>query len=346
LPNLLQGSANKLIKRQYCSLSPSTTMAEQKSLRSLYPPIEAYMSSFLKVSDLHELYFEQSGNPDGNPVVVLHGGPGGGCDAWYRQFFDPKVYRIVLFDQRGSGKSKPHASLEHNTTWDLVQDIEKLRHHLNIDKWVVFGGSWGSTLALAYAETHPAFVKALILRGIFALRRKELLWFYQEGASFLFPEAWDDYLAPIPLVERGDLMSAYHRRLTGSDEQEKIKCAKAWACWEMSTSRLYVDPSYVKRAEADEFALAFARIECHYFVNGAWLKTENQLLDDAHKIEHIPGTIVQGRYDVVCPATTAWELHKKWPSADFHIVPDAGHSMKEPGILSLLVDACDKYKNL
>jgi len=320
--------------------------SQTPELRKLYPPIQPYMTSTLQVSELHNLYYEQCGNPNGNPVVVLHGGPGGGCDDWYRQFFDPVVYRVILFDQRGSGTSKPHAELEQNTTWDLVSDIEKLRIHIGIEKWVVFGGSWGSTLAIAYAETHHTRVKALILRGIFTLRRKELVWFYQEGASFIFPDAWEEYLRPIPVAERGDLMSAYHRRLTGKNEQEKLDCAKAWTKWEMATSRLYVDPEYVKQAEADEFAVAFARIESHYFVNGGFLKSDSQLLDDAHKLRDIPGTIVQGRYDMVCPAITAWDLHKIWWKADFHIVPDAGHSMKEEGNLSRLVQACDKYKHL
>jgi len=314
--------------------------------RQLYPPISPYDEGTLQVSDLHTLSYEQSGNPTGKPVVVLHGGPGGGCDGWYRQFFDPVKYRIVLFDQRGSGNSKPHASLEHNTTWDLVEDIEKLRKHLKIETWVVFGGSWGSTLALAYAETHPGPVKALVLRGIFTLRRKELLFFYQEGASFLFPDAWDDFVAPIPEPERFDLMSAYHRRLTGPDEDLKAHCAKSWTTWEMATSRLYIDPEYIKRGADDEFAVAFARIEAHYFVNAGFFKYDGQLIREADKIAHIPGVIVQGRYDVVCPALTAWDLHKAWPKAELHIIPDAGHSMKEEGILSELVKACDKYADL
>jgi len=261
-------------------------------------------------------------------------------------FFDPEAYRIVLFDQRGSGKSTPHASLEENTTWDLVEDIEKIRKHLQIERWLVFGGSWGSTLALAYAETYPSVIKALVLRGIFTLRRKELIWFYQEGASFVFPDAWDHYIAAIPEVERGDLMSAYHRRLTGTNEEEKIKCARAWTRWEMATSRLFVDPNYLAKAEEDQFSLAFARIESHYFVNGGFFKSDGQLIKDAHKLADIPGTIVQGRYDMVCPAISAWDLHKHWPKGELTIVPDAGHSMKEPGILSGLVEACEKYKKL
>jgi len=321
-------------------------MESKLNIRTLYPPIEPYMTDFLKVDDTHNLYFEQSGNPNGKSVVVLHGGPGGGVLPYYREYFDAKAYRIVMFDQRGAGKSTPSASLKDNTTWHLVEDIEKLRKHLKIDRWVVFGGSWGSSLALAYAETYPSIVKALILRGIFALRRKELLWFYQEGACSMFPEAWDDFLAPIPVVERGDLMSAYHRRLTGPDEQEKLKCAKAWTKWEMLTSRLLVNPEAVQRGEEDHFAITFSRIECHYFVNGGFLKSDSQLIDDAHKIAQIPGVIVQGRYDVVCPVTTAWDLHKRWPIAEYHVVPDAGHSMKENGILSRLVEACDKFRDL
>jgi proline iminopeptidase len=312
----------------------------------LYPPIEPFQSGHLKVSEVHNLYYEQSGNPDGKPIVFLHGGPGGGVNAEQRTLFDPQQYRIVLFDQRGAGKSTPHACLEDNTTWHLVDDIERLRTHLNIEKWVVFGGSWGSTLALAYAETHPDRVKALILRGIFMLRRKELIWFYQEGANFLFPEAFDKYLEPIPVVERGDVMSAYHRRLTGTDEAEKLKCAKAWTTWEMSTSRLYVDPSTVAKGEEDHFALAFSRIENHYFVNGGFFQEEDQLLKNAHKLANIPGVIVQGRYDVVCPAISAYDLHKAWPQSELFVIPDAGHSMKEPGILSKLVEYCDKFRDL
>jgi len=314
------------------------------SKTDLYPPIEPYMHSMLEVSSNHKLYFEQCGNPSGNPVVVLHGGPGGGCDAWYRQFFDPSVYRVVLFDQRGSGKSIPSASLENNTSWDLVDDIEKLRNHLHIDRWVVFGGSWGSTLAICYAETHPNIVKALILRGIFTLRRKELIWFYQEGANFIFPYAWENYRDTIPEVERGDFMGAYHRRLTGKDPQEQIKCARAWTRWEMATSRLYVDLDNIAKADDDEFSLAFARIESHYFVNGGFFQRENQLIEDAHKIANIPGIIVQGRYDMVCPAITAWDLHKVWPKGELKIISNAGHSMKEEGILSQLVEACEKFK--
>jgi len=326
--------------------------ADTSNRRTFYPEIEPYQTGKLKVSSIHELYYELVGNPDATQTAVfLHGGPGGGLASYNRQFFDPKAYRVVLYDQRGSGQSTPHASLEENTTWDLVEDIEKLRKHVsethkpNIEKWVVFGGSWGSTLALAYAETYPERVKALILRGIFTLRRKELIWFYQEGASFMFPEAWDTFIAPIPEVERFDLMSAYHRRLTGNNEEERKKCAKAWTIWELSTSRLYVDQEYIARA-TDDFADAFARIECHYFVNGGFFKYDGQLLQEAGKLKNIPGVIVQGRYDMVCPATTAWDLKKHWPQAEFYMIPDAGHSAKEDGIISELVKACDKFATI
>lgn len=318
----------------------------QSNLRVLYPPIEPYQKDFLKVSDIHNVYYEQSGNPNGKPVVFLHGGPGGGTAPFYRQYFDPKAYRIILFDQRGSGNSTPFASLEQNTTWDLVSDIEKLREHLKVDKWVVFGGSWGSTLALAYAEKHPERVKALILRGIFLLRPSELAFFYQEGASWIFPDAFDKFVEPIPEVERHNLIAAYHRRLTGTNEEEKLRCARAWTTWEMTTSRLYVDAEGVAKGEDDKFALAFARIENHYFVNGSWFNKETQLLDDAHKLAKIPGVIVQGRYDMVCPAKSAWDLHKAWPQSQLVIVPDAGHSVKEPGTLSALVEACDRFRDL
>ncbi|KAI9104957.1 proline iminopeptidase [Phlyctochytrium arcticum] len=305
-------------------------------------------SGHLEVGSLHKVFYEQSGNPEGNPVIFLHGGPGGGTSPSDRIYFDPKAYRIILMDQRGSGKSLPHACLEENTTWDLVSDIETLRKHLKIDKWVVFGGSWGSTLSLSYAITHPASVKALILRGIFLLRDSELKWFYQDGASHLFPDMWDGYLAPIPESERNDLMTAYYRRLTGDDEQERIKCAKAWSTWECATSRLYIDPVGVAKASQDEWSLAFARIECHYFVNKGFFKSDGWILnkENIDKIRHIPTYIAQGRYDVVCPARTAWDLKKAFPEAQLDIVPDAGHSAKEPGITAKLTEAADRFKNL
>lgn len=325
--------------------TPASTSSSSR--RELYPPIEPYSHGRLRVSDIHELYYELCGNPNGKPVVVVHGGPGGGIADYYRQYFDPEAYKIVLFDQRGSGQSTPFACLEENTTWDLVEDMEKLRQHLAIDKWLVFGGSWGSTLALAYAEAHTEQVKGLVLRGIFGLRRSELLFFYQEGSSWLFPDAWEKYLAPIPEVERGDLMSAYYRRLTGNDDKVKQECATAWSVWEMTTSRLYVDPDYVARAaEDDKFALAFARIESHYFVHGGFFKEDGQIIKEAAKLAHLPVTIVQGRYDLVCPMKTAWDLHKVLPSSELVVVPDAGHSAKEPGIVDGLVRACDKYRDL
>jgi proline iminopeptidase len=312
-------------------------------LRTLYPPIEPFHTGSLKVSDLHTLYFEEVGNPKGAKVVFLHGGPGGGLDPDYRRYFDPARWRVALFDQRGCGKSTPHAELEENTTWDLVADIERLREQLHIDKWFVFGGSWGSTLALAYAQAHPERCLGLILRGIFLLRRAELLWFYQEGASWLFPEAWQEYIAPIPEDERGDLMAAYHKRLTSADPEVRLRAARAWSVWEGSTSKLRPDPRAIERFAGDTFAEAFARIECHYFVNGAFLRKDTQLLDDVPRIAHLPGVIVQGRYDVVCPARSAFDLHRRWPKARLAMVGDAGHSITEPGIVDALVEATDGF---
>jgi proline iminopeptidase len=312
-------------------------------VRTLYPPVEPFRTGTLEVSDLHTLYYEEVGNPKGRKAVFLHGGPGGGLDPDYRRYFDPERWHVVLFDQRGCGQSTPHAELRENTTWDLVADIERLRTHVGIDAWVVFGGSWGSTLALAYAETHPARCLGLILRGIFLLRRKELLWFYQEGASWLFPEAWEEYLAVIPEAERGDMMAAYHRRLTSSDAETRMAAARAWSVWEGSTSKLRPDPKVIERFGGDSFAEAFARIECHYFVNGAFLRSDTQLLDEASRIAHLPGVIVQGRYDVVCPAKSAWDLHRRWPASRLQIVGDAGHSITEPGIVEALVQATDAF---
>ena len=312
-------------------------------LRSLYPEIEPFDSGFLPVSSLHTLYYEQSGNPNGKPVVFLHGGPGGGTNAKCRRFFDPAVYRIVLFDQRGCGKSTPHAELTDNTTWDLVADIERVREHLGIDRWQVFGGSWGSTLALAYAQTHPDKVSELVLRGIFMLRRWELEWFYQKGCDALYPDAWETYLDAIPEVERGDLMSAYHRRLTSPDAKTRTAAARAWSVWEGATSFLWQDKSHIESSAEDEFALAFARIECHYFVNGGFFEHDDQLLRNVERIRNIPAVIVQGRYDVVCPLRSAWDLHRAWPEADLHIVQDAGHSAFEPGIVHELVEATDRF---
>jgi proline iminopeptidase len=315
-------------------------MSEQ---RALYPEIEPFDSGRLQVSSLHTLYYEQCGNPAGKPVVCLHGGPGAGCSPKMRRFFDPKRYRIILFDQRGCGRSTPHAELTDNTTWHLVEDIERLRTHLGIDRWQVFGGSWGSTLALSYAQRHPEAVTELVLRGIFMLRRWELEWFYQKGCDALYPDAWDDYLAAIPQVEHGDLMGAYYRRLTSTDPATRLAAAVAWTTWESRTSFLLPDPGHVAATQADEFALAFARIECHYFVNGGFFEVDGQLLRDVDRIRHIPATIVQGRYDVVCPMRSAWDLHKVWPEAELKIIDDAGHSAFEPGIANALLAATDAY---
>jgi proline iminopeptidase len=312
-------------------------------MRLLYPPIEPYRVEYLSVSDRHTLYLEESGNPQGCPVIFLHGGPGGGTVPVYRQYFDPDRWRIVLFDQRGCGKSSPHADLQDNTTWHLVEDIETLRVHLGIERWVVFGGSWGSTLALAYAQTHPDRCEGLILRGIFTLRRQEIQWFYQSGASYLFPDAWQTYLAPIPEAERGDLVAAYYQRLTSDDAQTRLTAAQAWSIWEASTSKLVIDPALMQKFGQAEFAAAFARIECHYFINGGFFDQDDYLLANMAKIRHIPGVIVQGRYDVVCPMQTAWELHQAWPEAEFRVIPDAGHSATEPGIIDALVEASDRF---
>ena len=314
-------------------------------MRDLYPPIQPYRQGKLQVSELHTLYFEESGNPQGKPVVFLHGGPGGGTMPLYRQFFDPERWRIVLFDQRGCGQSTPHAELAGNTTWDLVADMEKLRSHLGVEQWAVFGGSWGSTLALAYSQTHPQRCTELILRGIFMLRPEEIQWFYQQGTSFIFPDAWEAYLAPIPPEERDDLVNAYYRRLTSSDADVRTAAAKAWSIWEGSTSQLIQDPALKDKFGDAEFAAAFARIECHYFVNGGFFEPADQLLRNVDRIRQIPAVIVQGRYDVVCPMVSAWELHQAWPEAEFIVVPDAGHSVTEPGITDALIKATDRFAN-
>jgi proline iminopeptidase len=313
-------------------------------MKNLYDPIEPYEVGRLQVSPIHNLYYEQCGNAEGQPVVFLHGGPGGGVLPDYRRYFDPAAYRIVLFDQRGAGQSTPHANLEENTTWHLVSDIEQLREHLGIEDWMVFGGSWGSTLALAYAQTHPQRARSLVLRGIFLCRPEEIQWFYQEGASAIFPDVWEQYLRVIPENERGDLLSAYHRRLTGDDEAARVEAARAWSVWEGSTSKLFPDPDMIEHFDDPEFAIAFARIECHYFMNNAFFETDNYLIENIEKIRHLPAVIVQGRYDVVCPMMSAWELHRAWPEADFQVVPDAGHSATEPGIISALVDATDRFR--
>lgn len=312
-------------------------------MRDLYPDIEPFDSGFLQVDGRHRIHYEQCGNPGGKPVVVLHGGPGAGCGPRMRRFHDPARYRIVLFDQRGSGQSTPHADLQDNTTWDLVADIEKLRQHLGIARWQAFGGSWGATLALAYAQAHPGPVTELVLRGIFMLRRWELEWFYQQGASRMFPDAWDKYLAPIPEVERHDLISAYHRRLTSDSDAVRLAAARAWSVWEASTSFLLQDPAFMDSHEDPHFALSFARIECHYFVNGGFFASDDQLLRDAHRIKDIPGVIAHGRYDVVCPLQNAWDLHKAWPGAQLEIAPSSGHSAFEAELTDILVRATDRF---
>ena len=309
----------------------------------MYPPIEPRVTGRLKVSDVHELYWEESGNPAGKPAVFLHGGPGGGTDPKQRRFFNPERYRIVLFDQRGCGKSTPHACLEANTTWDLVSDAEALREHLGIERWQVFGGSWGSTLALAYAEKHPQRVTELVLRGIFLLRKKEIDWFYQQGASIVFPDMWEPYWEHIPAAERGDMVSAYHRRLTSDDPAVRVEAARRWSVWEGSTSKLFPDPAMAAHYDEDAVALAMARIECHYFMNKGFFESDDQLLRDVGRIRQIPATIVQGRYDVVCPIDSAWALHRAWPEADFVISPDSGHSAYENGNSRGLVAATDRY---
>jgi len=313
---------------------------------SLFPEIEPFESGFLPVSELHTLYYEQVGNPNGKPILFLHGGPGGGLHPIYRRYFDPQFYRVILFDQRGCGQSTPHAELRENDTWALVGDIEKLRERLGVEQWVVFGGSWGSTLSLAYAVTHPERVLGLILRGIFLCRQWEIGWFYQDGASHIYPDAWENYLKPIPPEERGDLVRAFYRRLISEDEQVRLEAARAWSIWEAATSKLYQDQKAMQDFEDPQRALAFARIECHYFVNSAFMPSDTYLLEKAKTIQHIPTRIVQGRYDIVCPIQTAWELSKAMPQADLRIIQDAGHSMTEPGTMRELLRATEDFKTL
>ena len=312
------------------------------AMRSLYPEIEPYESGMLEVGDGHSIYWQRAGTPGAKPAVFLHGGPGGGISPRHRRLFDPARYDVLLFDQRGCGRSKPHAELEANTTWHLVADIERLREMTGVEKWLVFGGSWGSTLALAYAQTHPDRVSALVLRGIYTLTRAELSWYYQFGVSEMFPDKWERFVAPIPPAERQDMMAAYRRRLTGDDPAAQREAARAWSLWEGETITLLPDPAYSADFSDDAFALAFARIENHYFVHAGWLE-EGQLIRDASRLAGIPGTIVHGRYDMPCPLRYAWELHKAWPRADFHIVEGAGHAFSEPGILDRLVRASDRF---
>jgi proline iminopeptidase len=308
-------------------------------MAELFPEIEPYDSGHLRVDEIHSVYYEQCGNPSGKPAVFVHGGPGGGCNPVHRRFWDPSVYRIVLFDQRGCGRSTPHAELRNNTTWHLVDDMERIREHLRVERWQVFGGSWGSTLGLAYAQQHPDRVTEMILRGIFLLRRREIEWYYQEGASRIFPEAWQEYVEPIPEEERGDMVRAYYRRLASHDRSERIVAARAWSMWEGSTSRLVPDPELIARTGDETFAEAFARIECHYFINGGFFEEDDHLLQNLHRIAHLPAIIVQGRYDIVCPAESAYQLHRAWPRSTLIIAPQSGHSALEPEITSHLVAA-------
>ena len=309
---------------------------------NLYPKIKPYDSGFLNV-DEHQVYFEQCGNPNGKPALFLHGGPGGGGSEDVRRFFNPDFYRIIVFDQRGCGRSMPHGCLENNTTWDLVSDIENLRKKLSIEKWLVFGGSWGSTLSLAYAQANPKSVSELVLRGIFLLRKEELHWFYQDGASRIFPEAWSGFLDIIDEDKRDNLMNAYHEIFKSKDTEKRLKAAVAWSKWEAATSSLSYKPSLVEEFSDPEFALAFALIENHYFINKGWFDTENQLIENIDKIRSIPAVIVQGRYDVVCPMKTAWELSKAWPEAEMVIAPSSGHTAFEKEITHALISATNKF---
>ena len=312
----------------------------------LFPNIEPFNTFHLPVSDLHTIYVEESGNKNGKPVIFLHGGPGGGVDPKYRRYFNPDKWHIIMFDQRGCGKSTPFAELKENTTWDLVDDIEKIRNHLSIDRWVIHGGSWGSTLSLAYSQTYPDSCKALILRGIFLVRKKEIHWFYQEGASKIFPDNWQSFVAPIPIEKRNNLLEAYYNLLIGEDSSKKIEAAKAWSTWEGSTVRLIQDKDFIGDFSDEKFAEAFARIECHYFMNNAWFDSDNHLIENVDKIRHIPAVIVHGRYDVICPVENAWELHQAWPESELHIIPDAGHSIFEEGIKDKILEYTEKFSSL
>ena len=313
--------------------------------RDLFAPIDPHQTHRLKVSAIHEVYVAEYGNPDGKPVLLVHGGPGAGSNSTMPRYHDPATYRIVVFDQRGSGRSTPHAEIEENTTWDLVADMERIRLHLGIDRWQLFGGSWGSCLSLAYAETHPDRVSELVLRGIFTLRRKEIEWFYQAGASSLLPEAFEEFVKPIPEEERGDIVAAYYRRLTGADEAVRLACARAWSMWEGAALSLLPNPARVAAFGSPNYALAFARIECHYFQNRGFFDTDDQIIARAGLLRDIPGVIVNGRYDLCTPVTSAWDLYKAWPGAELNIVPDGGHAMSEPGIVDALVRATEKFKS-
>lgn len=337
-------SAARQTERRHVSRAHSKKKQTKPGLRSLYPASRARRSGWLRVSDVHEIYWEEFGNPHGKPAVFVHGGPGAGADKRAHRFFDPDSYRVVVFDQRGCGRSRPHASLVDNTTWHLVSDMEQLRSYLGIETWQVFGGSWGSTLALAYSQTHPHRVTELVLRGIFMLRQWELQWFYQHGANALFPDHFAKYISVIPETERSDLVSAFYRRLISEDKEERLKAARAWSLWEAATSYLHINQGNIDSWNEAEFAVAIARIECHYFINRGFFDHDDQLLRNVHLIRHIPATIVQGRYDVVCPIQSAWDLHLAWPEAELKIVPDAGHSAFEVGNTHELVCATDKYR--
>jgi proline iminopeptidase len=313
------------------------------ALHGFFPACEPFDRGRLKVSELHDIYYEQSGNPTGQPALVLHGGPGGGSSPNLRRFHDPQLYRIITFDQRGCGRSTPHACLLENTTWDLVADIEKLRLRLGIEKWQVFGGSWGSTLAMCYALTHPDRVSALVLRGIFTVRAAEIRWFYQFGASMIYPDLWEHFVAPIALADRSDLLAAHHRLLTGADDAARLAAARAWSQWEGATLSLYPDPARVEAFGDERFAVAFASIECHYFINKGFFPEDGWLLKNAHKLRPIPGVIIQGRYDVVTPMDTAHALHRAWPEAAFEIIPDGGHAAAEPRTLDALIRATNSF---
>lgn len=311
----------------------------------LYPEIQPYVSHTVAVEAPHKLHVEECGNPHGIPVLFVHGGPGAGCEDYHRRFFDPGRYRIILFDQRGCGRSAPHAELQGNTTQALVADMEQIREHLGIARWLLFGGSWGSTLSLVYAQSHPERVLGLVLRGIFMCRPQEIRWFYQQGASRIFPDLWQDYLAPIPEAERDDMVSAYYRRLTGDNEMERMAAAKAWSLWEGRTSTLKPSVAVEEHFGNPYTALSLARIECHYFCNDSFLEPD-QILRDADRLLGIPGVIVHGRYDVVCPVENAWELKQAWPEAKLKIIPDAGHSASEPGTINALIQATDDFAEM
>lgn len=313
---------------------------------TLFAPIEPYQTHQLKVSSIHTIYVEECGNPQGQPVLFVHGGPGGGCEPWHRQFFDPRKYRIILFDQRGCGRSTPHAELRENTTWDLVADMQAIRKMLGIERWVLFGGSWGSTLSLTYAITYPQHCKGLILRGIFLLREAEIRWFYQEGTSWLYPDVWQPYWTHIPEAERGDLLKAYYGRLTSPDPAVRLAAAQAWSVWEGSTARLIPSADGAARFAEPQFAEAFARIECHYFMNKGFFERDGYLLARAHQLHGIPGIIVHGRYDVICPLRNAWDLQRAWPQSRLNIIADAGHAASEPGIVAALLDATEQFATL